>query len=263
MKGKKIQPVALGIVNPNCAGIDVGSKEHFVATGENAEEVRSFGVYTEDNIAMSNYLREKGVTSIALESTGTYWQNLFSHLLAEGFEVILVNGNQVKNVKGRKTDVLDSQWIQKIHSLGLLTGSFLPDSTTETIRTYTRHKYKLIEDKSKLSNQINQSLRLLNMRIDVVIDDVTGLTGRKIVSAFLAGETRGEVLADFRHPNCKKSKAEIAKALQYNGRKDYMFTLKQQWEMLLMVDSKIAETDKMIGDLLVEIVDRDEKKNNI
>ena len=137
--------ISLEVVHSNAAGIDIGSRSHWVAVGQNAEDVKEFGVYSQDQLEMCEWLRKKGVSSIAMESTGTYWQNLFSTLVGQGFEVILVNGRQTKNIKGKKTDIKDCQWIQKLHSLGLLSASFLPDSDTDTVRTYSRHRQNLLK----------------------------------------------------------------------------------------------------------------------
>jgi hypothetical protein len=178
--GKK--QMSLEVVNPNAAGIDVGSKSHWIAIGQDAEDIREFGVYSEDHQELCKWLSENKITSIAMESTGTYWQNLFSALTAAGFEVILVNGKQTKNVKGKKTDIKDCQWIQKLHCLGLLSHSFLPDSTTDIIRTYSRHRQNLIKQSGRTVLKVQKYLRLMNMRLDVVVNDVVGLTGTKIIN---------------------------------------------------------------------------------
>ena len=133
--------ISLEVVNSNAAGIDIGSRSHWVAVGQNAEDVKEFGVYSQDQLEMCHWLHSNGVTSIAMESTGTYWQNLFSTLVGQGFDVILVNGRQTKNIKGKKTHIKDCQWIQKLHSLGLLSASFYP------IRTRT--SYEPIPDTAK------------------------------------------------------------------------------------------------------------------
>lgn len=257
MKKKKM---SLEVVNPNAAGIDVGSKSHWVAIGQDAEDIREFGVYSEDHQELCGWLSENGITSIAMESTGTYWQTLFSALTAEGFEVILVNGRQTKNVKGKKTDIKDCQWIQKLHCLGLLSHSFLPDSTTDIIRTYSRHRQNLIKQTGQTVLKVQKYLRLMNMRLDVVVNDIVGLTGTKIINAFIAGETRGKELAQFRHYNCRKPEDEIAKALQYNGRGDYLFALKQEWETYLHIQKQIDEVDAQIKKLLEDIIDHDGNK---
>ena len=132
----KKEKMALDVVNPQAAGIDVGSRSHYVAIGQRDEDVKEFGVYNEDLIALSQWLLDNEVKTVAMESTGTYWQSLFTTLQDAGLEVILCNGKFTKNIKGKKTDVKDCQWIQKLHTLGLLSGSFLPDEATEQLRTY-------------------------------------------------------------------------------------------------------------------------------
>ena len=128
--------VKMEVINPNAAGIDIGSRSHFVAIGQGDADVKEFGVYNEDLNAIAVWLVENGVKTIAMESTGTYWQSLFAVLQTAGLQVILCNGKFTKNIKGKKSDVQDCQWIQKLHTLGLLTGSFLPDEITEQLRTY-------------------------------------------------------------------------------------------------------------------------------
>ena len=228
--------------------------------GQNAEDVKEFGVYSDDQIALCCWLKEKGVVHVAMESTGTYWQNLFSTLIVEGFEVILVNGKQTKNLQGKKTDIKDCQWIQKLHTLGLLSKSFLPDSSTDVIRTYSRHKLNLLNQSASAIKRMQKYLRLMNMRLDVVVRDIVGETGSKIISDFIAGTKDGMKLAQNRHYNCRKSQAEIAKALQYNGREDYYFALQQEWYTYQHIQSQIKQTDEKIAALLKEIIDKDENK---
>jgi len=235
--------MTLEVVNPNAAGIDIGSRSHWVAVGQNAEDVKEFGVYSEDHEALCQWLTKHKVTSIAMESTGTYWQNLFSSLVAHGFDVILVNGRQTKNIKGKKTDIKDCQWIQKLHCLGLLSSSFLPDSTTDIISTYSRHRQNILQQSARTVLKMQKYLRLMNLRLDVVVKDIVGETGTKIISAFIAGERSGKKLAENRHYNCRKSEEEIAKALQFNGRADYMFALKHEWETYLHLQQQLNEVD--------------------
>tara|TARA_R110001592_G_C13113092_1_gene745145 strand:+ start:292 stop:1668 length:1377 start_codon:yes stop_codon:yes gene_type:complete len=257
MENKKI---SLEVVNPNAGGIDIGSKSHWVAVGQNAQDIKEFGVYSEDHLALCLWLQKHKVETIAMESTGTYWQNLFSSLVAFGFEVILVNGRQTKNIKGKKTDIKDCQWIQKLHTLGLLTSSFLPDSTTDIIRTYSRHRQGILKQSAKTVLKIQKHLRLMNMRLDVVVKDIVGLTGTKIIADFINGQTNGKELAKHRHYNCRKPEAEIAKALQYNGRDDYFFALKQEWATYLHLQKQITQVDIQIKKHLVEIIDNDDNK---
>jgi transposase len=221
----KKRSTPMEIVNPYAAGIDVGSRSHFVAVGQGETQVREFGVYESDLRQLAQWLHEHHITTVAMESTGTYWQNLFTALQQAGLEVLLCNGKFTKNIKGRKTDVQDCQWIQRLHSLGLLTGSFLPDDTTEELRTYCRHRTSLLETAAVTTQKMHKYLRLLNLRLDVVVRDVTGQTGMAIIEAICRGETNPETLASFRHGNCRKSREEIARALRGNGRRDLLFAL--------------------------------------
>ena len=252
--------MALDVVNPQAAGIDVGSRSHYVAIGQTDEEVKEFGVYNEDLIALAQWLLDKEVKTVAMESTGTYWQSLFTTLQSVGLEVILCNGKFTKNIKGKKTDVKDCQWIQKLHTLGLLSGSFLPDEATEQLRTYCRHRANLLEQAADTSRKMQKYLRLLNLRLDVVVKDVTGLTGLTIIDAICKGEISPEKLASFRHGNCKKSEQEIAKALQSNGRKDFLFSLTHEYQLYQIFQKKINECDLQIQKLLNEQIKNDENK---
>jgi hypothetical protein len=181
-------------------------------------------------------------------------------LVGQGFDVILVNGRQTKNIKGKKTDIKDCQWIQKLHSLGLLSASFLPDSDTDTVRTYSRHRLNLLNRSAACIKRMQKYLRLMNMRLEVVVRDIVGLTGSAIIDAFVKGEHNGNQLAKLRHGNCRKSEAEIAKALQFNGRQDYLFALKQEWEAYQYIQKQIEQTDLEINNLLKNIVDKSEDK---
>lgn len=252
--------ITMEIVNPYAAGIDIGSRSHWVAVGQGSEDIKEFGVYNEDLFALAQWLKENNIKTIAMESTGTYWQSLYAVLIANGFQVILCNGKFTKNIKGRKTDVQDCQWIQKLHSIGLLTGSFLPDEATEQLRTYCRHRLNLLDTAASTSKKMQKYLRLLNLRLDVVVNDVCGLTGLSIIHAICAGESNPQKLASLRHGNCKKSEEEIAKALQSNGRKDYLFALQQELEMYQTLQTKITACDVEIERMLNDQINNDENK---
>ncbi len=254
------QTVSLEVVNPHAAGIDIGSRSHWVSVGQEEADIREFGVYNEDLFSMAVWLKEKRIKTVAMESTGTYWQNLYAMLIAKGFQVVLCNGKFTKNIKGKKTDVRDCAWIQKLHTLGLLSGSFLPDGQTEELRTYCRHRENLIRNAASTSKKMQMYLRLLNLRLDVVVNGICGLTGLKIIRAICSGETDAKVLASYRHYNCRKSEEEIAKALQSNGRKDYLFALKQELETYDQLHEKIAQCDDEIERKLNEIIGNDENK---
>ena len=215
----------MDIINSNAAGIDIGSKSHYVAVGQALEDVKEFGVYAEELTDICVWLKSYDITTVAMESTGYYWQNLYTELIKHNFEVILVNGKFTKNAKGKKTDVKDSRWIQKLHTLGLLSSSFLPDHTTEVLRTYCRQRSNWIDLASATSHKMQKYLKFLNFRLDVVVKDVCGLTGLKIIEDICKGNLDPLELAKHRHYNCRKSEQEIAKALHGNNRPDFLFGL--------------------------------------
>lgn len=250
----------MDIVNPYAAGIDIGSRSHFVAIGQNPQDVREFGVFNQDLFDIVNWLKENQIQTVAMESTGTYWQALYAVLIDNDFQVILCNGKFTKNIKGKKTDVQDCQWIQKLHSIGLLTGSFLPDLETEELRTYCRHRAGLIDGAASTSKKMQKYLRLLNLRLDVIVKDICGLTGLKIIEAICNGETDATKLASLRNGNCKKSQDEFSKALQTNGRKDYLFTLHQEYKMYINLQEQIKLVDVEIEKLLNNQINRNDNK---
>ncbi len=243
-KRKKLE---LEVLNPNAAGIDVGSTFHAVSVGQDVDtDVKEFGVYTEDLVALRKWLQSRDVKTVAMESTGLYWQNLYIELVSNGLEVILTNGKFTRNIKGKKTDIIDCLWIQKLHSLGLLSGSFLPDDVTTKLRTYCRQRTKMIEQSAQSSNRMQKFLKLLNFRLDVVVKDVCGLTGLKIIKDIVAGNLDPYSLAKHRHYNCRKSEEEIAKALHGNNREEYLFGLKQDYESYMFFQTKIQECEVAI-----------------
>ena len=251
----------LDIINPNCAGIDIGSKSHFVAVGQALEDVKEFGVYADDLTAVCLHLKEHGITSVAMESTGNYWQNLYVELERHGMEVTLCNGKFTKHAKGKKTDVKDCRWIQKLHALGLLTGSFLPHETTEQLRTYCRQRTNWIDLAAEASHKMQKYLRLLNFRLDVVVKDICGLTGLAIIADICKGNLDPAKLSEHRHGNCRKSQEEIAKALKGNNREDFLFGLKQEYDSYLFFQKKIEACDVQINAFLkIQINTNPDKK---
>ncbi len=242
--------LGMDVVNFNAAGIDIGSRSHYAAIGQELEDVKEFGVYAEDLTSLCQWLMDNDITTVAMESTGDYWQNLYTELISFGFEVVLVNGKFTKNAKGKKTDVKDCRWIQKLHTLGLLTGSFLPDLVTEYLRTYCRQRTNWIELASSATHKMQKYLKLLNFRLDVVVKDVCGLTGMNIIEDICKGNLDPYKLAEHRHYNCRKPKEEIAKALHGNNRKDYLFGLKQELENYTFCQRKIKACDKQINSFI-------------
>lgn len=240
------------VINPNACGIDVGSKSHYVAIGQGSEEVKTFGVYTKNHQEMVLYLQSKGVKTIAMESTGNYWQTLFAALEKAGFEVFLVCGNQTKNVKGRKTDVQDCQWIQWLHSVGMLSNSFIPNEFVSHLRIYSRQRLKYIQIQSRVINQIQRDLRAMNLRLEIAINDVTGKSGRAIIEAILAGERNPKSLADLADYRVKKSREEIALSLEGNWHVGYLFVLGQHYNEYVQNLDRIAACESEIEKILTE-----------
>lgn len=254
------EQISLDVINKNAAGIDIGSRSHWVAVGQGDAQVKEFGVYNEDLHALAAWLKEFQINSVAMESTGNYWQNLYAVLISKGFSVTLCNGKFTKNIKGKKTDIKDCQWIQKLHTLGLLSSSFLPDEDTEILRTFTRHRHNLIKQAASTTKKMQKYLRLMNIRLDVVVKDVVGLTGLKIIGAIVLGETDPKKLASLRHYNCRKSEEEIAKALHSNGRKDFLYALKDELDTYEYLQKKIKKCDDQIAKKLNDIIDKDPEK---
>lgn len=251
------------IINPHCAGIDVGSRSHFVAVGQGENQVREFSVYSSGMNEMVCYLKEEGVSSIAMESTGSYWQSLFRVLQEHNFEVILVSGHQTKNLRA-KTDVKDCQWIQKLHSLGLLKGCFLPSDVTLKLRVITRHKQSLIETSSAFINRMQKAMRLMNLRLDVVISDITGTSGIKIIEAILAGERDGHRLSLLANARVRKSKEEIADALQGQWSEELLYELKDCYDLYKVLQQKIEQCDLQTEKMLHELTfDKDGSEEKI
>ena len=253
----------LDIINPDAAGIDVGSRSHYVAVGQSLEDVKEFGVYAEDLTALCEWLLSYGITSVAMESTGDYWQNLYAELMKHGIEVVLCNGKFTKHAKGKKTDVKDCRHIQKLHALGLLTSSFLPDETTEKLRTYCRQRSNLLSSAAGAARKMQKFLKFLNFRLDVVVKDVCGLTGLAIIEDICKGNPDPESLSNHRHYNCRKSKEEIAKALHGNNREDFLFGLKQEYQAYRFFQKQIDACDKQIDKFIKEELRKSPDKNQL
>ena len=243
--------LSLKIIHPSAAGIDIGSKTHWVAVDQVPGNVREFGVYTRDHERLIEHLKSHQITTVAMESTGSYWQTLFHALQKAGFEVILVPGSQTRNVKGRKTDILDCMWIQKLHTLGLLSSSFLLSDYLQTLRTYYAHREHLVEQSAMYINKMQKALRLMNIRLDVAIRDLTGKSGRTIVDAILAGHRDPDYLASLAHFRVKKTQQEIAAALHGNWRDDLLFELRSCLKFYDIYKNEILACDREIQSVLL------------
>jgi hypothetical protein len=238
----------LGIVHPNAAGIDIGSREIWVALPPDraGQTVRCFATFTPDLHALADWLVECQIDTVAMESTGVYWIPLFELLEARGLRVFLVNARHVKHVPGRKSDIMDCQWLQKLHSLGLLTGSFRPDAEMVVLRTYLRHRAELIQHRAPHILQMQKALQQMNLQLHHVLSDITGVTGLHILRAIVAGERDPKVLASFRQPGCRADEATIVKALTGSWREEYLFTLNQSLELFDFFTTQINACDAQI-----------------
>jgi len=237
---------ALAQINQNAAGIDVGAEEVYVAVppDRDIENVRSFPTFTADLQSLADWLKRCGVETVAMESTGVYWIPLYEILEERGFEVCLVNARHLKNVSGRKTDVLDCQWIQQLHTYGLLSPSFRPPDEIVAIRSLVRHREMLVQHRSAHIQHMQKAMTVMNLRLTNVLSDITGVTGMKIIRAIVAGERNPQVLAGFREPGCKKSEKEIAKSLEGHYKREHLFALKQSLELYDFYDRQLWECDQ-------------------
>ncbi len=239
-------------INHNAAGIDLGGAEHWVCVPiEKAQKnVRRFGCFTPDLMAMADWLIECGVTTVAMEATGVYWIPVFQILENRGLEVKLVNAHYVKTVPGRKTDVNDCQWLQQLHTYGLLSGSFRPEDQICVLRSYIRQRDSLIKNASTHVQRIQKALIQMNLHLHKVISDITGLTGITIIKAIVAGERNPLVLASLKDPRIKSSAAEIAQALTGDYRAEHLFVLKQEFSLYEVYQKEIAALDAEIEQCL-------------
>lgn len=239
----------LPIVNPHAAGADIGAKAIYVCIPgpDQTQIVRSCGTYTADLHTLADWLGENGSQTIAMESTGVYWIPLFEVLEQHGLHCCLISGNVAHRLPARhKTDVLDCQWIQTLHSLGLLTESFRPDADLIALRSLLRHRAQLIEHRSPHILHMQKALIHMNIRLDQAVSDPTGDTGLRIIRAIVAGERDPHRLAALRHPQCKKSEAEIAQALTGTWREEHLFVLQQSLELYDFYTRQIAACDAEI-----------------
>lgn len=251
-------PRHLQHLNVHAAGIDVGSRSHFVAVPEKSDEecVREFGAFTSDLLKIADWLEECGIETVVMESTGVYWIPLFELLESKGFEVKLVNARHVKNVPGRKTDVTDCQWLQQLHTYGLLEGAFRPPEQICALRAYLRQRANLVRYAASHIQHMQKALNQMNLMLHTVVSDITGVTGMKILRAILRGERDPQKLARYRDRRCKKDEDTIAKALEGHYREEHLFSLKQAVELFDIYQEKIAACDREIETILNRFDDK-------
>ena len=236
---------AFATVNPHAAGLDIGASEIYAAVPaeRDAQPVRAFPTFTVDLQRLADWLQACGIETVAMESTGIYWLPIYEILEARGFAVYLVNARHLKNVPGRKTDVQDCQWIQQLHSYGLLRGSFRPEAEICALRSLVRHRENLVHLRAAHIQHMQKALHLMNLQLTQVVSDISGLTGLSIIRAIVAGERDPRTLARLRNAKCAKSEAEIAKALEGNYKPEHLFALKQALEAYDFYQQQIQVCD--------------------
>jgi transposase len=263
-KKTKINLDSLPLLEPHAAGLDVAHREHWCAVPSDRCEkpVRPFGTFTEDLEKMADWLRECGIKTVAMESTGVYWIPAFQVLERRGFKVLLVNARHVKNVSGRKSDVLDCQWIQRLHSYGLLNASFRPADPMCVLRSYLRYRDDLVCARSVQCQHLQKALQQMNVQLHQVLSDVTGLSGLRIIGAILAGERDAKKLAALADRRVQASQATIQKALRGDYRAEHLFVLQSALDLYQTYERKIHACDEQIIAQLAQLparVDLDEK----
>ncbi len=246
---------ALPVQHPHAAGIDIGSRSHWVCVGFTADAasclIREFPAHTAGLKALAAFLREHQVTSVALESTGIYWVPLYELLAAEGFEVLLVDPSYSQQLRGRpKTDRHDCQWIYRLHSVGLLAAAFRPDERTCQLRAYLRQRANLVRQASRHVQHMQKALEQMNLKLTEVLSDITGVTGRAILRAILRGTRAPEKLAQYRDKQCKASEAEMAQALTGTYREEHLFELKLAYEAWQFT---LGQIDKVDGQIALQL----------
>ncbi|MDJ0692664.1 MAG: IS110 family transposase [Xenococcaceae cyanobacterium MO_188.B32] len=252
---KKKSLDSLKPINLNAAGIDIGADSHWVSVPPDRDEqnVREFRCYTTDIYALADWLKQCQVETVVMESTGVYWIPVFQILETRGFEVLLVNSHHVKTVPGRKSDVLDCQWLQQLHSYGLLAGSFRPRDEICVLRSYIRHRDNLIRSAGTHVQRMQKALTQMNLQLHRVISDITGKTGLKIIRAMLAGERNPETLASLKDGRIRRTSEEIAAALTGDYRAEHLFVLQQELQLYEMYQQQIAQCDQEIETYLTNL----------
>src|SRR6202790_4990384 len=257
---RKIQSedLSLEVLHPDAAGIDIGNESHYVAvppTRDN-QPVRRFGCTTAELKAMSEWLKQCRIRTVAMQSTGVYWIAVYDILEEAGFEVYLVNARETKNLPGRKSDVQESQWLMKLHTYGLLRNSFRPSQKIRTMRTYWRQRNDLVQSAGRHIQRIQKALTQMNIQLANVLSDVSGMTGQTIIKAILSGERDPHKLAAFRDPRVKASEEEIARSLEGNWEEGVLFVLKQEQAGYEFCQKQMAECDQRLEQYLQQREDR-------
>ena len=249
---------SLSCIEPHAAGIDVGATEIFVAVPQDRDPspVRSFETFTEDLHRLKSWLQQCGITTVAMESTGVYWIPLFQILEKASMEVCLVNAQHVKHVPGRKSDVIDCQWLQYLHSVGLLRASFRPEERICAIRSLLRHRDSLVQMAAAHVQHMQKALTQMNLQLHHVLSDITGQSGLAILDAILGGERNPAVLAQLRHARVQASAEIIPKSLVGDYQREHLFTLRQSLQAYRYYQSLIPACDQEIEEQLQNLDSR-------
>ena len=251
---------ALTITHPNAAGIDIGSASHYCAVppDRDDEPVREFPCFTADLQAMCDWLKACGVDTVAMESTGVYWIPVYELLESRGLKVLLVNARHVKNVSGRKSDVLDCQWLQQLMTYGLLNGAFRPPEEICMLRSVYRQRTTLLRMQGRSVQHMQKALTQMNVQLANVISDVAGVSGQKITRAIVAGERDAQALAAMKNSRIRASTEEIVKSLQGNWRPEHLFALKQALDSFDFIGRQLSECDAVIETQMQTLQVRDD-----
>src|SRR5437899_5180423 len=244
------EDLSLEVIHPDAAGIDIGNEFHYVAVppSRDNQPVRRFGCTTAELKAMATWLRQCGIGTVAMQSTGVYWVAVYDILEQAGMEVYLVNARETKNLPGRKTDVQESQWLMKLHTYGLLRNSFRPSQEIRILRTYWRQRQDLVRSTGRHIQRMQKALTRMNIQLANVLSDVSGMTGQAIVKAILAGERDPYQLAALRNWRVKASEEEIARSLEGNWQEDLLFVLQQEQDGYEFCQKQMAECDQRLQD---------------
>jgi len=248
MSGNRTKPTGLPIINEFAAGIDIGSRFHVVAVGSDLcdEPVRTFQAFTSDLLRMADWLIEVGIQTVAMESTGVYWVAAYEVLESHGINVILANAREARAVPGRKSDVNDAQWLQRLHACGLLRASFRPGREIAALRSYLRSRERHLDYAASHIQHMQKALTYMNLQLHHVISDITGATGMQIIRAIVAGERNPEVLAEMRDVRCKATTETVRAALVGNYQPEHVFALKQALALYDFYQQCVAECDIQI-----------------
>src|SRR6201994_4100505 len=242
----------LATIHPAAAAIDIGATMHVAAVGpdRNAEPVRTFQTFTDDLHRLADWFARCGIKTIVMESTGVYWIPVFEILEQRGFEVMVVNARDAKHVPGRKTDVSDAQWLQRLHEYGLLRASFRPQAEIAGLRAYLRQRERLLDYAAAHIQHMQKALTQMNLQLHHVVSDITGVTGMSIIRAIVAGERDPNVLAAHRERGCHASVETVCQALVGNYREEHVFALTQALELYDVYQTKVTACDKQIEAIL-------------